>query len=75
MRAKLINGELTEDGFIVCPRHQSAFDLETGAVQAWVPWPPIVGRALAAFAEEDSLPVYPTKVENGRIWVSFEASE
>ncbi|MGD8996619.1 MAG: nitrite reductase (NAD(P)H) small subunit, partial [Anaerolineae bacterium] len=61
-------------GLIVCPRHHSVFDLETGAVQEWAPWPPVVGRALGAIYQENTLPVYPTKVENGRIWVGIEES-
>jgi nitrite reductase/ring-hydroxylating ferredoxin subunit len=74
MQAKLINGEVTEEGVIVCPRHHSVFDLETGAVQEWVPWPPVVGRALAAISQENALPVFPTKIENGSIWVRIEES-
>ena len=54
---------------------ESVFDLETGAVQEWVPWPPVAGRALAAIARENGLPVYPTKVENGSIWVGIEDYE
>ena len=75
MQAKLAKGEVTEDGGIVCPRHHSVFDLKTGAVEEWVPWPPVVGRALGAIAQENDLPVYPTKVENGSIWVGVEESE
>jgi nitrite reductase/ring-hydroxylating ferredoxin subunit len=74
MQAKLINGEVTEEGVIVCPRHHSVFDLETGAVQEWVPWPPVVGRALAAISQENALAVFPTKIENGSIWVRIEES-
>ena len=69
LQARLIRGEITEDGAIVCPRHHSAFDMKTGAVREWVPWPPVVGRALGALSPEHVLPVYPTKVENGSIWI------
>jgi nitrite reductase/ring-hydroxylating ferredoxin subunit len=75
MRDDMKDGEVTENGFIVCPRHHSVFDLETGAVQEWVPWPPVVGRALGAISQEKPLPVYPTKVEQDSIWVGIEASE
>ncbi len=70
--ASLARGEVTEDGAIVCPRHRSAFDLGTGAVKDWSPWPPAVGRVLGAVRQEQSLPVYPTKVEGGEIWVRVE---
>jgi nitrite reductase/ring-hydroxylating ferredoxin subunit len=75
MQARLENGEVTKDGFIVCPRHHSIFDLGTGAVRDWVPWPPVVGRALAAISQENTLPVYPTKIENGNIWVGIDDAE
>lgn len=72
MRAKMEKGEVTDEGGIVCPRHHSVFDLETGAVEEWVTWPPIVGRALGAISQENALPVFPTKVEDGNIWVGVE---
>ena len=75
MNARMEKGEVTGDGSIVCPRHHSVFDLETGAVEEWVPWPPVVGRALGALSQENALPTYPTKVEDGSIWVGIEASE
>ncbi len=74
MGAKLEHGEVTADSSIVCPRHHSVFDLTTGAVEDWVPWPPLVGRALGAVSQERALPVYPTKVEEGSIWVAIEDS-
>ena len=72
LQARMEKGELTGDGAIVCPRHHSVFDLETGAVREWVPWPPVVGRALGALSEEHALPTFPTKVEDGTIWVGTE---
>jgi nitrite reductase/ring-hydroxylating ferredoxin subunit len=75
LQAKMENGEVTDDGTIVCPRHHSVFDLESGAVQEWVPWPPVVGRALGAISQENALPVYRTKVEHESIWVDIEEPE
>jgi nitrite reductase/ring-hydroxylating ferredoxin subunit len=75
MQARMEKGELIEDGRIVCPRHHSVFDLETGAVKEWVPWPPVVGRALGAISQENALPTYPTKIEDGKIWVDIEESQ
>jgi nitrite reductase/ring-hydroxylating ferredoxin subunit len=40
-----------------------------------VPWPPVVGRALSAISQENALPVFPTKVEDGSIWVAVEETE
>ncbi|HET91653.1 MAG TPA: Rieske (2Fe-2S) protein [Chloroflexi bacterium] len=67
--ASLARGELTGDNAIVCPRHRSAFDLETGDVKAWSPWPPAFGRMLGAVRREQALSVYPIKVEDGEIWI------
>jgi nitrite reductase/ring-hydroxylating ferredoxin subunit len=72
MRLSLREGEVTEDGAIVCPWHHSAFDLRTGDVEEWSPWPPGVGRLLGAISREKRLPVFPTKVEEGSIWVALE---
>jgi nitrite reductase/ring-hydroxylating ferredoxin subunit len=70
--ASLARGELTGDNAIICSRHRSAFDLETGDVKTWSPWPPAMGRMLAAVRRERALPVYPTKVEQGAIWIYVE---
>ena len=58
---------------LTCPWHHSAFDLRTGDVRAWSPWPPAVGKMLGALRRERALVVYPTKVEEGAIWVGLEA--
>jgi len=72
MRLPLKGGKLTENGAIVCPWHHSAFDLRSGDVKEWSPWPPGVGRMLGAISREKALPVFPTKVEEGSIWVGLE---
>ena len=72
MGAPLQNGRLTGDGGIVCPWHRSAFDLHTGDVKDWTPWPPAVGKLLGAVRRERALPVYRVKIEDGRIWVEIE---
>jgi nitrite reductase/ring-hydroxylating ferredoxin subunit len=67
-----LKGGKVHDHTITCPWHHSAFDLETGDVKEWSPWPPAVGRMLGALSREKTLPVFPTKVEDGKIWVGFE---
>jgi nitrite reductase/ring-hydroxylating ferredoxin subunit len=71
MRLPLKGGKI-EDHTITCPWHHSAFDLQTGDVKEWSPWPPAVGKMLGALRREHALPVYPTKVEDGMIWVGVE---
>jgi len=75
MGAPLVRGEVTEDGTLVCRRHHSAFDLRTGDVKDWAPWPPAVGRVLGAISREKPLPVFQTKVEDGSIWVGLEETQ
>ncbi len=72
MGASLEKGRITDDGAIVCPFHRSAFDLRTGDVKDWTPWPPAVGSVLGTLRRERALPVFPVKVENGWIWVEIE---
>jgi nitrite reductase/ring-hydroxylating ferredoxin subunit len=70
MRFPLVLGRVTEDCGIICPFHHSAFDLRTGDVKAWSPWPPGLGRVFAILSREKALTVYPTKIEDGYVWVS-----
>ena len=67
-----LKGAKIEGYTLTCPWHHSAFDLRTGDVMAWSPWPPAVGRMLGTLSREKALPLYPTKVEEGSIWVGFE---
>ena len=74
MRLPLKGGKV-EEGTITCPWHHSSFDLRTGDVKAWSPWPPAVGRMLGALSREKALPLYPVKVEEGSVWVGFTESD
>lgn len=72
LKLPLKKGKITEDGAIVCPWHHSAFDLCTGDVKEWCPWPPVVGKALSLISPSKALPVFPVRVEEGSIWVDLE---
>lgn len=54
--ASLADGYLDADT-IECPRHQGVFHIPTGKPMT----PPVV----------DPLQVYPTKVENGQVWIQL----
>jgi nitrite reductase/ring-hydroxylating ferredoxin subunit len=68
----LEKGKLTEEGTIICPLHHSTFDIKTGAVIAWAPWPPLASGVLGAISHERPLTTYPTKSEAGNILVGVE---
>ncbi len=72
LRLPLQKGKVTDDGAIVCPFHRSAFDLSSGSVKEWSPWPPGVGKVLGMVSKEKVLPVFPTRVEEGSIWVGLQ---
>lgn len=69
LKLPLKKGKLTADGAIVCPFHRSAFDLCTGEVKNWTPWPPVVGNVLGKISSEQKLSVFATRIEDGSIWV------
>lgn len=70
MKFPLKNGKLTEDHAIVCPFHRSAFDLESGDVKEWSPWPPVMSKMLGAIAREKALPVFETLEKDGWLWIA-----
>ncbi|MGF1488573.1 MAG: Rieske (2Fe-2S) protein [Prochloraceae cyanobacterium] len=72
LKLSLKKGKITDDGAIVCPFHRSAFDLETGEVKNWTPWPPVVGKAMAMMSQPKTLSTFPIKTEEGSIWVDLE---
>jgi nitrite reductase/ring-hydroxylating ferredoxin subunit len=59
-----------KDGAIVCSFHRSAFDLNTGEVKTWCPWPPGVGKLLSMVSEAKTLPAFPVRVEDGNILIN-----
>lgn len=72
MHLPLKNGKITEDDHIICPWHHSKFDLKTGEVKEWSPWPPLIGKLMGMVSKEKKLPVYKTRIEQGDIFVAME---
>ncbi|MGB7412725.1 MAG: Rieske (2Fe-2S) protein [Thermosynechococcaceae cyanobacterium] len=68
IKAPMAKGKVM-DGNIVCPFHRSVFDLKTGAVQDWCPFPPGVGKLFGKIKSETALAVFPTRIEDGSVWV------
>jgi nitrite reductase/ring-hydroxylating ferredoxin subunit len=73
MKFPLKKGKVSADGAITCPLHRSQFDLATGNVKTWCPFPPVVGNILGKISSEKNLGVFPTKVEDGQILVDLSA--
>ena len=71
LKLSLKKGKVTANGSLVCPWHRSEFDLETGNVNKWCPFPPVVGNMLGKISAEKNLTVYSTKVEDGKILVDL----
>ncbi len=72
LKLPMKKGKITDTCAIVCPWHRSTFDLTSGEVQDWTPFPPVVGRAMGMMSTEKALPVFPTKIEDGQIWVEVD---
>lgn len=71
MKLPMRKGKITDDGAIVCPFHRSAFDLETGELKEWTPFPPGVGKLMGMISQQKPLGVFPTRVSEGSIWVDM----
>lgn len=67
----LKKGKITEELSLVCPFHKSEFDLTTGAVKCWSPWPAAVGTLLGKVVKPHSLKIYPTRIEEGAVQVEL----
>jgi len=71
LKLPLKKAKVTADGGLVCPWHRSEFDLKTGSVKTWCPFPPVVGNVLGKISAEKNLNTFSTKVEAGQILVDL----
>ena len=72
MNLSLKRGKVTEDGAIVCPYHRSVFDLRSGEAKEWCTFPPVIGSMMGKIKQQESLNVFPTKIEDGEVMVGLE---
>ncbi|WED44702.1 Rieske (2Fe-2S) protein [Legionella cardiaca] len=67
----LSKGKINDDCAIICPFHKSEFDLKTGEVKCWSPWPKAVGSLLGKVVKSKELKIYPTRITAGTIEVQL----
>lgn len=71
MRAHLARGTLAQFE-ITCPAHGSRFDVRDGGNTAWVAdLPGIAQKAARVFAKPKGLQTYPTRIQDGQVWVAI----
>lgn len=70
----LLKGKINNDCHLVCPFHKSAFDLKTGDVECWSPWPPVVGTLLGKVSKPKNLHIYPVRIDGDEIEVQLPVS-
>ena len=71
LKLPLKKAKVNANGSLVCPWHRSEFDLKTGEVKTWCPFPPVVGSVLGKISAEKNLDTFSTKVEAGQILVDL----
>jgi nitrite reductase/ring-hydroxylating ferredoxin subunit len=67
----LAKGKIDEHCHLTCPFHRSSFDLKTGAVECWSPWPPVLGTVLGKISKPKDLRIYPTRIEGDEISIQL----
>jgi len=67
----LKSGNIDNANCIHCPFHRSAFNLNTGDVAEWAPWPPGAGIILGKLSKRQALEVYGIRVQNAAIEVDL----
>ncbi len=72
LKLPLKKGKITEQCALICPFHKSTFDLSTGTVVSWSPWPPVVGPLLAKASCPKPLKVYPVRIDGDEIFVNTD---
>ena len=71
LKLPLAKGKINDQCELVCPFHKSAFDINTGDVKCWSPWPPAVGTLLGKLTKPKKLRIYPTRIDNDQIYVEI----
>jgi len=71
MKAHLARGTLARFE-VTCPAHGSRFDIRGGSNTAWISaLPGIVQKVARIFAKPKGLQTYPTRIQDGQVWVAI----
>lgn len=62
MGFSLLRATITERNTIICSLHKSEFDIKTGEVIKWAPFPPVLGPALGILKKEKKLRIYDIQI-------------
>ena len=67
-------GGKVKDGCVTCPLHQTRYDLETGEVKEWSPFPliPMYGKILGKLRRPSPLAIHMARELNG--WIEVKLS-
>ena len=68
--APLEKGKLLDNCRVQCPFHRAEFDIKSGEVCEWANFPPGIQMLNFVRGKKD-LKTYPTKVEEGKIYVDL----
>ena len=68
---KLVKGTL-KDNQIICPCHDSAFDITNGKLIKWIPnWPDLMGSLTRSIGLARSLPSYKVEIKNDDVYIDL----
>jgi len=74
MNLPLNTASVSEDcQTLTCPWHHSAFDLNSGQVRKWAPWPPALGAVFGALRPKQKLRTWPTRIADGFVWIGTKS--
>ena len=69
----LKKGKIMDSCRLQCPFHRAEFDIRTGEVVKWANFPPGI-QLINAVRKEKALKTYEVSVEDGAIYIDFEAA-
>ena len=72
LKLPLIHAKINDQNEIICPFHRSSFDICSGDVQCWSPWPKLLSGVLGKLSQAKNLNVYPVQIQEDKIMIDVE---